>query len=637
MKKTSIRAYLGGFILILGICGNAGTASASELVPQEGAVRNLSAGAAAQSPVAEDAPQNLYSGGGAQHLGAGDVTQNPAAGDADQKSGTESEPRNLSTVDAPQNPAARDAVPRSNTEEMQENLRAEDAPQNPDTRDDSQNPAAGDAAQNPDTGDVPQNPDTGDGPGGNAEQKPEDPVVEAVRMEVSVKSTDPDGLEITLAWEALQDASEYAVLYEDGDAWTELERTGSSRASVYLDQPGMSETYKICAYGADGVLRGESDELELFIPEKAGGLCTTALSKTKVLLGWEESDGASFYRIYVKKGENGYKLSETVEELEIRLAVKDKERCYFRVVPVFESGAGEIEGSPAQIEFVNQEIVLLDHQKYSYKEMGEDIQALCKKYSAYVSCESIGRSEQGREIYDVILGNPEAQNTILVVSTLHGREYIATAVCMKQLEYYLQNYNKTVDGKKLSKVFGDCNVHYVMMANPDGVTISQKSNARWKGNANGVNLNRNFPYKFRKEGSVKANSYSGKKAASESETKAVVALTKKLKKTQNLAVVNYHAMGRIVYGDYLGKNATLKNDVAQMDRIARTTTGYAVIRSGGSSNGNYREYLMYSLKIPSVTVEVGSVPCPVPQYQYASEFQRNKLLVLREAEWLTRR
>ena len=190
----------------------------------------------------------------------------------------------------------------------------------------------------------------------------------------------------------------------------------------------------------------------------------------------------------------------------------------------------------------------MDHQKYTYKEMCGDIQSLCKKYSEYVSYETIGYSEEGREIYDVILENKEADKTILVISTIHAREYIATVVCMKQLEYYLLNYNKTVDGTKLSEVFAKCNVHYVMMANPDGVNISQTKKALWKGNANGVNLNYNFPYAFKKAGSRKNGSFTGTKAASESETQAIVSLTKKLNKTQTLAVVNYHAMGQIVSG-----------------------------------------------------------------------------------------
>lgn len=337
------------------------------------------------------------------------------------------------------------------------------------------------------------------------------------------------------------------------------------------------------------------------------------------------------------KGEGeDYRLEKTVIEPEASFRVEEKEDYYFLVIPVFESQIGNIKGEEIETEFKNQEIVSLEHKKYSYKKLCADLKALKKKYNAYVFYQSIGKSRENRNIYDVVLGNPEAENTILVVSTLHGREYIATVVCMKQLEFYLQNYNKTVDGEELSELFENCNVHYIMMANPDGVTISQTKSARWKSNAKGVDLNRNFPYKFKKMGKAGESGYSGKKAASEPETKAVIALTKELEETQNLAVVNYHAMGNIVYGDYDGKSISLKKKIKQMNQIARDTTGYAAAPGGGgTSYGNYREYLMFGLKVPSVTLEVGSKPCPVPQTQYASEFKRNKLVVLREAKWLS--
>ncbi len=112
-------------------------------------------------------------------------------------------------------------------------------------------------------------------------------------------------------------------------------------------------------------------------------------------------------------------------------------------------------------------------------------------------------------------------------------------------------------------------------------------------------------------------------------------LTKKLNNTQTLAVVNYHAMGQIVFGDYGGKNKKLGSDITDMYRIARSTTGYSSAAGyGGTSNGNYREYLMYKVKVPSITIEVAGISCPVPKYQYASAFNRNKLVVLREAVWL---
>lgn len=443
---------------------------------------------------------------------------------------------------------------------------------------------------------------------------------------------------VTLEWDSVNGAAEYAVFFWENNAWKEISRTQQTTETISLTEYGTANLFKICAYDSEQKQIGESTKIEVLIPSKVTKLKTTAYSKTKVKLYWEAAKGADSYEVYEKKEGEKYKLVKTVKKTDTRLDVKNKKSYQFKVVPVFTSTLGTISGIAGETSYKNKEFVSMNHQKYTYTEMCGDIQSLCKKYSEYVSYETIGYSEKGRKIYDVILGNKKADKTILVVSTLHAREYIATVVCMKQLEYYLLNYNKKVNGTKLSDVFAKCNVHYVMMANPDGVTISQKKRALWKGNANGVNLNRNFPCAFKKDGSRKDGSYSGKKAASERETQAVIRLTKKLKKTQTFAVVNYHAMGQIVFGSYGRKNKSLRADIKNMYNIARRTTGYSSSAGyGGSSNGNYREYLIYKLKVPSVTIEVGSISCPVPKYQYASAFKRNKLLVLREAVWLKKK
>lgn len=49
-------------------------------------------------------------------------------------------------------------------------------------------------------------------------------------------------------------------------------------------------------------------------------------------------------------------------------------------------------------------------------------------------------SWDGSAIYEVILGNPQAQNHIIVQTAMHGREYITMLVAMRQLEYYASNW-----------------------------------------------------------------------------------------------------------------------------------------------------------------------------------------------------
>lgn len=112
-------------------------------------------------------------------------------------------------------------------------------------------------------------------------------------------------------------------------------------------------------------------------------------------------------------------------------------------------------------------------------------------------------------------------------------------------------------------------------------------------------------------------------------------LTKQLKKKQNLCgVVNYHAMGRIIYGSCTKKS--LAEDTNKMYKIAQKETGYrrAYEGSGKSPGGQYREYVMYEQNIPSITIEVGSRIAPCPYWEYEPEFKKNKMVVLKIAKAL---
>ena len=403
----------------------------------------------------------------------------------------------------------------------------------------------------------------------------------------------------------------------------------------------------------------------------AKGLKTTSLSTKSVKVYWEPVKGATSYDVYKKekKGKK-YKLVKTIKKCHIKISVEKNKKYSFKVIakiPVPSESKkeentedenkdenkdedkddnkddGKKEEQPTKYKkkemicsFDNGSFISMDHQKYTYAEMAKDISQLCQKYSEYVQYDIIGKSEKGKKIYDVILGDRNAKKTLLIISELHAREYVTTVICMKQLEYYLENYNKKIDGKIPGDVFKKCNIHYVMMANPDGVEISQKKNARWKGNKNGVNLNRNFPYKFKSKGK-NTTDYTGKKAASEKETQAIISIAKKLKKSQKtLGVISYHAMGQIIYGSYRGNNKRLKAQIRKMYNVARQTTGYADAGSYDNDDGNgcSREYFIYKQKIPFITIEVGSVATPIPQKHYGSIYNKNKLVMLRVARIL---
>jgi N-acetylmuramoyl-L-alanine amidase len=111
--------------------------------------------------------------------------------------------------------------------------------------------------------------------------------------------------------------------------------------------------------------------------------------------------------------------------------------------------------------------------------------------------EVIGRSEQGRPIRAMRVGSARARVKVLVVGTIHGNEQAGRAVVTRL------NGMRPPRGTALWLVDD---------ANPDGTAANSRHNAR------GVDLNRNFPYRWQPQDGVYE---SGAGPASEPETQTM--------------------------------------------------------------------------------------------------------------------
>ena len=99
------------------------------------------------------------------------------------------------------------------------------------------------------------------------------------------------------------------------------------------------------------------------------------------------------------------------------------------------------------------DIVNTRHMKYTYTEMVEDINELQMLYPDYVHVNVVGVTADNRDIYDVIIGNPDAQKCVMFQASCHAREYMCSQLVMRQMEYYLDNYESTYDGESYHEIF----------------------------------------------------------------------------------------------------------------------------------------------------------------------------------------
>lgn len=188
-------------------------------------------------------------------------------------------------------------------------------------------------------------------------------------------------------------------------------------------------------------------------------------------------------------------------------------------------------------------------QKYTPQKINDDIGYLKQSFPELISTEVIGKSELGKDLTLVKLGKGE--RIALVVSGFHSNESTAVNFTMRCIEEYAAAYyseSGMYGNYNMKKLLDKFTLYIVPMVNPDGLEIvncnvlppwtngvepeSGHIGVDWRNeytaNANGVNLNRNFPFRWDQiisstEG-PHINLYKGETEGSESETQALVKL-----------------------------------------------------------------------------------------------------------------
>jgi protein MpaA len=172
--------------------------------------------------------------------------------------------------------------------------------------------------------------------------------------------------------------------------------------------------------------------------------------------------------------------------------------------------------------------------------------------------ESIGRSVRGRPIYGYLLGPPGGR-AVLVVGCTDGDEPAGMAIVTAL--------------RRLEPPIG-VDLWFIPTINPDGVAVGAT------GNAHGVDLNRNFPYRWRNLGGS-GHFNSGPRPLSEPETRALHRFLLRIKPRlaiwfhQPLALVDdSQGSPRLerTFGRLIGLPLRPLTDVAQMKSQAKRRT-----------------------------------------------------------------
>ncbi len=124
----------------------------------------------------------------------------------------------------------------------------------------------------------------------------------------------------------------------------------------------------------------------------------------------------------------------------------------------------------------------------SYPTITQKLQDLAKKFPKITRLESIGKTVQGRELWMMKIsdnaGIDEVEPEFKFISSMHGDEITGRELTLRLIEDMLENYGKDA---KITDLINNSELFIMPSMNPDG------SEMRRRANANGVDLNRDFP------------------------------------------------------------------------------------------------------------------------------------------------
>ncbi|HEV2797633.1 MAG TPA: M14 family zinc carboxypeptidase [Nocardioides sp.] len=210
---------------------------------------------------------------------------------------------------------------------------------------------------------------------------------------------------------------------------------------------------------------------------------------------------------------------------------------------------------------------------------------------AVVEVRTIGHSVRGRPIRAWRLGEP-GRRPMVLVSPMHGDE--------PHTRWILESLR---DGRPIEGV----DLWVVPTYNPDGLARGTRRNAR------GVDLNRNFPYRW---AYLDGTYESGPRPASEPETRAMMAF---LDEIDPRRVLSFHQPLHGVDTDT--KDAGFARRLARALRLPRTS-----LDCGGLCHGTMTMWFNHRFDGSALTVEYGARPS---RHRMAVQAPRQLLDVLR--------
>ncbi len=258
-----------------------------------------------------------------------------------------------------------------------------------------------------------------------------------------------------------------------------------------------------------------------------------------------------------------------------------------------------------------------------YEQMMTDLQELAVEYPGLIGLSSAGTSYEGRDIPVVTLG--KGSKFVYSQANTHAREHQTTNFVLECLDVFAYAYETrtAVDGYDVRSLLNEFTIVFLPRVNPDGANIAQngfdaakdpvalramtdvsgKGASNWKANAQGTDINRNFPCYWAQLGTGPASEgYGGPYACSAPETGAVISA---MKLHSYVCFLDIHMAGNKIYFCNPGIDSSFYDRSKAFAQKLCNKTGYELAYSDNIKNDHSgAAYARNEFRKPSLTVEL---------------------------------
>ncbi|UCC93868.1 MAG: DUF2817 domain-containing protein, partial [Thermoplasmata archaeon] len=234
-----------------------------------------------------------------------------------------------------------------------------------------------------------------------------------------------------------------------------------------------------------------------------------------------------------------------------------------------------------------------DHVYHHHADLTTELQQLKSDHPFYMDLTSIGTSVNGRELWTVRITDPNVpaagKMRIYIDGEHHGNEQLGGELCILLIRHLLEDQTDPL----VKRVLEESIVWVTPMLNPDGVARDRR------GNANGVDLNRNYPFAHRPGGSR------GDFPASEPEVAANVAFMEGA--DLDLYITMHTGIVRLIHPWSYTHDPT--PDQSMYENLTNISEAHGITYGQAShvlyiAHGTAKDYGYGALGVPSFTYEV---------------------------------